>query len=101
MLIQRKILGFEHDGVGVSEFRIRYIRGEGEFSYGLPVFRIPFVAGQTAYTFSVPDDLPLTEGNYILWLTAADAEGNESDPVQLSRFFDFTAPSAPVNFRVL
>ena len=89
-------------GAGVSNFYVYWAAGHTTpFAYELPKTAVPVVEGQTEYVFQLPGPIPLTEGEWTLWVAAADAEGNISDPGMLTRFFDFTAPVAPVNLRVL
>jgi hypothetical protein len=48
-----------------------------------------------------PDAFPAgafePEGEYNVWVTAVDSQGNESSPLALSSRFDFTPPSAPLS----
>ena len=107
MRIATKVIAFEDPqmGMGVSSFFLYYklISGEAppSFAYDDPHLTIPAVQGQKDYQVQIPGQLPLTEGQYALGFAAADAEGNISDIAVLVRFFDFTAPLAPVNIRVL
>lgn len=87
-------------GQGVANFFLYYSQ-ESEFSYELPSVSIPAVPGQSEYTYMVSGNLPLTEGNWTLWIAPADAEGNIADPVSVTRFFDFTPPNPVTNMRVL
>ena len=89
-------------GIGVASFYLYYTAGSGTtFSYDDPKVAIPAVVGQSEYVYNLPGVIPLTEGEWTLRIAAADAEGNISDPASLTRFFDFTAPLAPSNLRVL
>ena len=45
--------------------------------------------------------IPITEGQWAIAVAFADAEGNISDFAVMMRFFDFTAPLAPTNLRIL
>lgn len=88
-------------GQGVADFRLYYAQGAPAFSYELPHVAVPAVSGQAEYVYALPGAIPLTEGEWTLWIAAADADGNISDPVSVTRFFDFTPPLAPTDFRVL
>lgn len=89
-------------GQGVANFNIYYAQGAGTaFNYDLPKAIVPAVQGQAEYVYELPGSIPLTESEWTLWIAAADAEGNISDPVSVTRFFDFTPPLAPVDLRVL
>lgn len=88
-------------GQGVAGFRLYYAPGSPAFDYELPHVVVPAVAGQAEYVYALPGGIPLTEGEWTLWIAAADAEGNLSDPVSVTRFFDFTPPLAPTDLRVL
>ena len=88
-------------GQGVAVFRLYYAQGAPEFSYELPHVAVPAVAGQAEYIYTLPGAIPLIEGEWTLWIAAADADGNISDPVSVTRFFDFTPPLAPTDLRVL
>lgn len=41
------------------------------------------------------------EQDYKLGLSALDSAGNESDIVEVVRFFDFNPPAAPVGFEII
>lgn len=88
-------------GQGVANFFIYYAQGSPTFSYELPSVSIPAVAGQAEYVYQLPGEIPLTEGEWTLWIAPADAEGNIADPVSVTRFFDFTPPQPVANLRVL
>lgn len=88
-------------GQGVADFLIYYAQGQPAFSYDLPHVAVPAVPGQSEYVYTLPGEIPLTEAEWTLWIAAADADGNISDPVSVTRFFDFTPPPAPLNVRVL
>ncbi len=88
-------------GQGVADFLIYYAQGQTAFSYDLPHVAVPAVPGQAEYVYQLPGEIPLTEGEWTLWIAAADADGNISDPASVTRFFDFTPPLAPSNLRVL
>jgi hypothetical protein len=48
----------------------------------------------------LPDDVssfPLSAGEIELGITGVTSEGNESDFVRVSSYFDFTVPEAPKN----
>ena len=84
---------------GVVSFNVYYVKG-GAVDYASPKVSVAVVAGQATYTLAVPAQLPLTEGQYQLGVSALDAAGNESDIAVLNSPFDFTAPTAPVNLKV-
>lgn len=88
-------------GQGVTGFYLYFAPGKPAFDYELPHVTVPAVAGQAEYVYTLPGEIPLTEGEWTLWIAAADVEGNLSDPVSVTRFFDFTPPLAPSNLRVL
>ena len=89
-------------GVGVSAFQLFYAQGSDPvFSYDNQKIVIPAVEGQTEYLYVLPGGIPLTEGQWTIWIAAADAEGNISDPASVTRFFDFTPPLPVTNLRVL
>lgn len=90
-----------NEGQGVANFLLYYAQGNPPFSYDLPSLSIPSVPGQSEYVYTLPGAIPLTEAEWTLWIAAADSEGNISDPVSVTRFFDFTPPLAPVDLRVL
>jgi hypothetical protein len=89
-------------GQGVAEFYLYYAPGEAPpFDYDMPHVVIPAVPDKSDYVYALPGQIPLTEGTWTLWVAAADADGNISDPASVTRFFDFTPPLAPVDLRVL
>lgn len=91
-------------GMGVAVFFMyyrSYVAGAAPFVYDDPHIPIPAVEGQSEYVVQLPGGIPLTEGQWELGLCGADAEGNISDIIVISRFFDFTAPLAPTNLRIL
>ena len=90
-----------NQGEGVTDFRLYYAQGNPAFSYELPYVPVPAVPGQAEYVYTLPGAVPLTEGEWTLWVAAADAEGNISDPASVTRFFDFTPPLPVQNLRVL
>lgn len=87
-------------GQGVAAFYLYYAQG-APFAYELPHAVVPAVPGQAEYVYALPGEIPLTEGEWTLWIAAADADGNISDPASVTRFFDFTPPLAPTDLRVL
>jgi len=91
----------QNEGQGVANFLIFYAQGNPTFSYELPSIPIPAVQGQVEYVYTLPGAIPLTEGEWTIWIAAADAEGNISDPVSVTRFFDFTPPQPVTNLRIL
>jgi hypothetical protein len=109
--IKKKTIQFNHDGVGAVAYRMYYVKDTDQQVDAVPVdadgnptwpfITIPAVAGQTLYSVVAPDQLPLTDGSWQITVTALDGEGNESDEVAIIRPFDFVAPSAPYNLRVL
>jgi hypothetical protein len=103
MKIASKSIGWtdQNAGEGVANFLLFYSQGNPVFSYELPSIPIPAVQGQTEYVYTLPGAIPLTEGEWTLWIAAADAEGNISDPVSVTRFFDFTPPQPITNLRIL
>ena len=88
-------------GADVANIHIYYAQGNPTFSYELPKVVVPAVLGQQEYSYLLPGAIPLTEGEWTLFICFADAEGNISDPASLTRFFDFTAPRAPENLKVI
>jgi hypothetical protein len=87
-------------GKGVSAYYIYATQG-GSFSYDLPYVAVPAVEGQSEYVFILPGGLPITEGEWTLYIAPGDAEGNIADPVSVTRFFDFTPPAPVTNLRIL
>lgn len=87
---------------GVVSFNVYYNKGAaGSVNYNSTKINIPVVTGQTAYSVSIPAQLPLTEGQYELGVSAIDGAGNESDIAVLDPSpFDFTAPTAPTNLKI-
>lgn len=102
MKVATKSLGWTDPqaGAGVQNYLIFYAQGNPPFSYELPSVAVPAVPGQAEYVYQLPGAIPLTEGEWTLWVAAADAEGNISDPASVTRPFDFTPPRAPENVRV-
>lgn len=90
-----------NEGAGVANFLIYYATGNPVFSYDLPHVAVPAIPGQSEYVFALPGGIPLTEGEWTLFIAPADAEGNIADPVSVTRFFDFTPPQPVTNLRVL
>lgn len=88
-------------GAGVQGFLLYYAQGNPVFAYDLPHVVIPAVPEQTEYAYQLPGAVPLTEGEWTLWIAAADAEGNISDPASVTRPFDFTPPLPVQNVRVV
>ena len=105
MKIATKVVAWELTDETTANFGLYYKAvtdgAQPSFNYEDPCIMIPAVKGQTQYQVQIPGQLPLTEGQYALGLCAFDAEGNGSDFAVLVRFFDFTAPAVPTNFRVL
>ena len=83
---------------GVKGVKVYY--DKAALTYESPMKSFPVVAGQTTYQFRLPDDIPITEGQYNIGASTYDEAGNESDIASISYFFDLTAPAAPVNLRV-
>lgn len=102
MKVAQKSIGWTdpNAGSGVQNFLIFYAQGNPSFSYDLPSVAIPAVPGQTDYVYALPGAIPLTEGEWTLWIAPADAEGNIADPVSVTRPFDFTPPQQVTNLRV-
>lgn len=78
---------------GASGYNVYIAKEPGSFSYNLEHI-------QTEETRVVaPDDFPPgtfdVETDYYIWITAVDAQGNESDPLQLTHPFDFVPPGVP------
>lgn len=90
-----------NEGVGVANFLIYYAQGNPVFSYDLPNIAVPAIQGQTDYVYNLPGAISLTEGEWTIWIAAADAEGNIADPASVTRFFDFTPPQPVTNLRIL
>jgi len=105
MKIATKVIAWEQTDLTAKNFWFFYKAIQPNetpvFGYEDPHIVIPAVEGQTEYQLQIPGQLALTEGTYALGVAAADAEGNLSDITTLVRFFDFTAPAAPQNLRVL
>ena len=107
--LKTKTLQFEHNGIGVSKFRIYYkiddgtgiTRDPATGAVNAPYIEINAGSAAQTYTIAIPAQLPLvTEGTWLLAVTALDAEGNESASADVSRFFDLSAPAAPTGLRV-
>lgn len=63
----------------------------------------PFVdVSMPDVSYSLPGTFSMgIEQDYKLGLSALDSVGNESDIVEITRFFDFNPPAAPVGFVVV
>lgn len=104
MLIQKKTFSFSITGLGAPIAAWVFYKKSTDppipFMYDDPHIVIPIEAGKLSYSLVIPDQIPLEEGMYQLGVATFDAEGNGSDIVTLTRFFDFTAPDAPFDLKV-
>ena len=83
---------------GVKGFNVYY--DVNPLTYDSPKKTYDVVAGQLTYSIKLPEEIPITEGQYNLGASTFDEAGNESDIASISYFFDLTAPGTPVNLRV-
>jgi hypothetical protein len=67
---------------------------------GVKGFNVYYDTEPLTYYIKLPDEIPITEGQYNLGASTFDEAGNESDIASISYFFDLTAPGTPVNLRV-
>jgi hypothetical protein len=104
MLIQKKTFSFSITGLGAPVASwVFYKKADNPtvpFTYMDPHIVVPVETGKLTYNLIIPDQIPLEEGMYQLGVASFDAEGNGSDIVTLTRFFDFTAPDAPFDLKV-
>jgi hypothetical protein len=83
---------------GLAGYNVYY--SKEPITYESPKKSFPVVPGQLTYEIKLPDDIPITEGQFNLGASTFDEAGNESDIASISYFFDLTAPGTPVNLRV-
>lgn len=83
---------------GVKGFNVYY--DTAPLTYDSPKKSYDVVAGQLTYSIKLPDEIPITEGQYNLGASTFDEAGNESDIASISYFFDLTPPQTPQNLRV-
>lgn len=102
--IKKKVFQFEMPSVvsleDVTQFNIYYVK-DGTVDYNSPKVTIPVVSGQTLYSVILPDQMPVTDGQYQVGVASEDSAGNLSDIAVLDYFFDFIAPVAPSNLKVI
>jgi hypothetical protein len=84
---------------GVKGFNVYY--DTEPLTYYSPKKSYDVVPGQLTYQIKLPDEIPITEGQYNLGASTFDEAGNESDIASISYFFDLTPPQTPQNLRVL
>ena len=81
----------------LTGYKIYWGASGSQHSYTGPAISVP--ANQTSVV--APDAFPAgtfePEGNYNVWVTAVDTQGNESSPLALASRFDFTPPPAPLS----
>lgn len=83
---------------GVKGFNVYY--DVNPLTYDSPKKSYDVVAGQLTYSIKLPDEIPITEGQFNLGASTFDEAGNESDIASISYFFDLTAPQTPVNLKI-
>jgi hypothetical protein len=83
---------------GVKGFNVYY--DVNPLTYDSPKKSYDVVAGKLTYEIKLPDEIPITEGQYNLGASTFDEAGNESDIASISYFFDLTPPQKPQNLRV-
>jgi hypothetical protein len=100
-LIVKRRIKLTTDGIDVAKMLVvAKTAAQGEVSYADFVGSdatpkiITFVPAQLEYYLNLPDDLPVTEGQYYIGCAPQDAAGNVGDITQKQYFFDFTAPAA-------
>jgi hypothetical protein len=82
----------------IMKFNIYY--SKIPVNYESPRIEIPAVEGQTTYEVDIPAQIPISDGQYQLGVSAVDIPGNESDIVVIDYFFKFIVPLAPVNLKI-
>lgn len=100
--IVKKTFSFDVDTLeGAAGFNVYCIKNDGGIgailSYDKPHLFIPVVPEKLTYSVVFPDDIPVTEGQYRIGVTAVDAEDNELDFVVLDYAFDFTPPKGKIS----
>lgn len=99
--IVKKTFSFDVDTLeGAIGFNIYCVKKEGDgatLTYDKPHLFIPVVEGKLTYSVVFPDQIPVTEGQYQIGVTAVDAEDNELDFVVLDYAFDFTPPKGKIS----
>lgn len=101
MYIKPRILRYTpSDSSDVAEHRTRIVPDGTAFDYDIPYDVTPSTPNdntQVAVNVATLSRAPTNDGVYDIYVTAADAVGNESDPLEIpDADFDFNPPSAPL-----
>ena len=105
----RKIKFDKSASADVVSYNIRIVAANTVFDYTLPASNIkadslPTTAGSATVAIDIAtlNNKPTQDGTYDVYITAADAIGNESDPLAIKgATFDFTPPTAPTNASIV
>lgn len=102
----RRIKFDKSSSTDVASYNIRIVPANSVFEYTLPPANIAqpaAVSGSNTITVDLASlsNKPTVDGSYDVYITAADATGNESDPLKLTATFDFTPPAAPTNASIV
>lgn len=100
MKITKKKFSFDLESTeGVAGYNVYYDKNVITYDSNKVTFT-NIVPDQLTYTITLPDDVPLTDGDYNIGVSVFDEEGNESEIIVISYFFDFIAPVSPKNLRI-
>ena len=83
---------------GVKGYNVYY--GTTALTYDSTKKSFDVVPGKLTYEIKLPEDIPITEGQWNIGASTFDEAGNESDIATISYFFDLTAPATPKNLKV-
>lgn len=88
------------DDVDVVSHRVYVVQGTEDPTYE----DLNVTVNMPKTELLVPDEFPgfpLSDGDYTIGIVAVDDWGNESDMEVATHPFDFIAPSAPTNIRIV
>lgn len=100
MRVQHKNFSIDIDASS-SFVRIYYKKDDGEILNYDDTYKEFPTEGNINMIFDLPNDIPITDGVWVLGATSLDESGNESDMAQITPVpFDFIPPNIPTNLLV-
>jgi hypothetical protein len=85
---------------GVVSFNV-YYKKDAPVDVDSPFVNVLKAGDGQTYVVDIPATVPVGEGTYHIGVCSVDMAGNESDIPELTGFFDWTAPPAPTNLRII
>ncbi len=99
--IAKRTYQFQSVPADAKTVRVYYKKvSDGPLDYDSPFVQISAVPGPM--NIALPDQVPITDGEWALAATILDDAGNESDMGAAVQYpFDFVAPAAPTEGKIL